>query len=157
MRICFSESQLIFMNTTTRDNHIVYFSIQHFTFVYTNNYTFSYFSSIEYHEIGFASIIISILYTRKLRLGGIRVTLLFTPFSWKSFCTLVLLYYKSMLPISLEPSTANGQNYRLREALYSQQKQDPELTVARIMNSLLPNSDWNWRKWRKTLDHSGMT
>ena len=29
------------------------------------------------------------------------------------------------------------------EALYSQQKQDPELTVAQIMNSLLPNSDLN--------------
>ena len=28
------------------------------------------------------------------------------------------------------------------EALYSQQKQDWELTVAQIMNSLLPNSDW---------------
>ena len=27
------------------------------------------------------------------------------------------------------------------EALYSQQKQDLELTVAQIMNSLLPNSD----------------
>ena len=43
------------------------------------------------------------------------------------------------------------------EALYSQQKQDRDLTVAQIMNSLLPNSDWNWRKWRKPLDHSGMT
>ena len=43
------------------------------------------------------------------------------------------------------------------EALYSQQKQDQELTVAQIINSLLPNSDWNWRKWRKWLDHSGMT
>ena len=32
------------------------------------------------------------------------------------------------------------------EGLYSQQKQDRELTVAQIMNSLLPNSDWNWRK-----------
>ena len=32
------------------------------------------------------------------------------------------------------------------EALYSQQKQDQELTVAQIMNSLLPNSDSNWRK-----------
>ena len=42
------------------------------------------------------------------------------------------------------------------EAPYSQQKQDRELTVARMMN-LLPNSDWNWRKCRKTLDHSGMT
>ena len=29
------------------------------------------------------------------------------------------------------------------EALYSQQKQDQELTVARIMNTLLPNSDLN--------------
>ena len=27
------------------------------------------------------------------------------------------------------------------EALYSQQKQDQQLTVAQIMNSLLPNSD----------------
>ena len=32
------------------------------------------------------------------------------------------------------------------EALYSQQKQDQELTVAHIMNCLLPNSDVNWRK-----------
>ena len=29
------------------------------------------------------------------------------------------------------------------EALYSQQKQDQELTVAQIMNSLFPNSDSN--------------
>ena len=29
------------------------------------------------------------------------------------------------------------------EALYSQQKQDRELTVAQIMNSLLPNLDLN--------------
>ena len=43
------------------------------------------------------------------------------------------------------------------EALYSQQKQDQQLTVAQIMNSLLPNSDLNWRKWGKPLDHSGMT
>ena len=32
------------------------------------------------------------------------------------------------------------------EALYSQQKQDWELTVAQIMNSLLQNSNLNWRK-----------
>ena len=43
------------------------------------------------------------------------------------------------------------------EALYSQQKQDWELTVAQIMNSLLPNSDLNRRKWGKPLDHSGTT
>ena len=30
-----------------------------------------------------------------------------------------------------------------REALYSQQKQDQKLTVAQIMNYLLPNSDLN--------------
>ena len=33
-----------------------------------------------------------------------------------------------------------------REALYSQQKQDQELTMSQIINSLLPNSDLNWRK-----------
>ena len=43
------------------------------------------------------------------------------------------------------------------EALYSQQKQDQDLTVAQIMNSLLPNSYLNWRKYGKPLDHSGMT
>ena len=32
------------------------------------------------------------------------------------------------------------------ETLYSQQKQDKELTVAQTVNSLLPNSDLNWRK-----------
>ena len=32
---------------------------------------------------------------------------------------------------------------KVREALYSQQKQGWELTVAQIMNSLLPNSDLN--------------
>ena len=31
------------------------------------------------------------------------------------------------------------------EALYSQQKQNKELTVAHIMNSLLQNSDLNWK------------
>ena len=32
------------------------------------------------------------------------------------------------------------------EILYSQQKQDQELTVAQIMNTLLPNSELNRRK-----------
>ena len=32
------------------------------------------------------------------------------------------------------------------EALYSQQKQDQELTVTQIMNFLLPNSDLKWTK-----------
>ena len=43
------------------------------------------------------------------------------------------------------------------EALYSQEKQDQELTVAQTMSSLLPNSDLNWRKWGKPLGHSVMT
>ena len=32
------------------------------------------------------------------------------------------------------------------KVLYSQQKQDQELTVSQTINSLLPNSDLNWRK-----------
>ena len=36
------------------------------------------------------------------------------------------------------------------EALYSQQKQDWELTMAQIMNSLLPNSDFKLKKVGKT-------
>ena len=32
------------------------------------------------------------------------------------------------------------------EAQHSQQKQEWELTAAQIMNSLLQNSDFNWRK-----------
>ena len=43
------------------------------------------------------------------------------------------------------------------EALYSQQKEDWELTVAQTMNSLFPNSDLNRRKKEKPLDTSGMT
>ena len=43
-----------------------------------------------------------------------------------------------------------------REALYSWQIQDWKLTVAQIMRSLLWNSDLNWRKQRKPLDHSGL-
>ena len=38
------------------------------------------------------------------------------------------------------------------EKLYSQQKQEREPTVAQIMNSLLPNSDLNWRKSGKPVD-----
>ena len=43
------------------------------------------------------------------------------------------------------------------EYLYSEQKQDRELTVDQIMTSLLQNSDLNGRKWGKPLDHSDMT
>ena len=43
------------------------------------------------------------------------------------------------------------------EALYSQQKQDQELTVAQIMSSLLQNSGFSWGKCGKIVDHSGMS
>ena len=36
------------------------------------------------------------------------------------------------------------------EALYSQQKQDLELTAAQIISSLLQNSNFNWRIVGKT-------
>ena len=39
------------------------------------------------------------------------------------------------------------------EALYSQQKQDQELTVALIMNSLLQNSDLSLTKWGRPVGH----
>ena len=44
-----------------------------------------------------------------------------------------------------------------RETLYSQQKQDWDLTVTEIINPLLQNSVLNWRKSGKLLDHSIMT
>ena len=42
------------------------------------------------------------------------------------------------------------------EALYSQQKQDMELTAAQIISSLLQNSGLNWRKEGKPLGLLGM-
>ena len=42
------------------------------------------------------------------------------------------------------------------DTVYSKEKQDEELIVAQIMNSLLPNLHLNWRKG-KPIDHSGMT
>ena len=41
------------------------------------------------------------------------------------------------------------------EGLYSQQKQDLELTVAQSMSSILQNSALNWRKKEKPWGHSG--
>ena len=34
----------------------------------------------------------------------------------------------------------------MEKLLYSEKKQDQELTVVQIMNSLLQNPDLNWRK-----------
>ena len=42
------------------------------------------------------------------------------------------------------------------EALYSQQKQDQELTVTQIMNCLLQNSDLNWKKEGRSQDGGGI-
>ena len=38
------------------------------------------------------------------------------------------------------------------EALYSQQKEDQQLSLAQVINSLLSNSNLNWIKCRKPLD-----
>ena len=43
------------------------------------------------------------------------------------------------------------------ETLYSQEKQDLELSVAQILNFLLQNSGLNWRKYGNPLDHSDMS
>ena len=40
------------------------------------------------------------------------------------------------------------------EKLYTVSKNKTGSWVAQIMNSLLPNSEWNWRKWGKPLDPS---
>ena len=72
------------------------------------------------------------------------------------FCQENALVSKHHLPTTQEKTTQGYQqmvNTEIRliiffaakdgEALYSQQKQDQELTVAQIMSSLLPNSDLN--------------
>ena len=43
------------------------------------------------------------------------------------------------------------------QALYSQQKQNREPTVAQMINSLLPNSDLNWSSGFPYFLQSGMT
>ena len=67
-----------------------------------------------------------------------------------------ILLNKSIIPTTQE-MTLHGHHHMVNtqirliiffaakdgEALYSQQKQDQELTVVQIMNSLLPNSDLN--------------
>ena len=45
--------------------------------------------------------------------------------------------------------------YIVSKGKKKKKKKDKELTVVQIMNSLLPNSDLNWRKLGKALDHSG--
>ena len=62
-----------------------------------------------------------------------------------SICSIVSLLFKKFMFLQL--CKQNGDQIlracpiRDGEALYSQQQQDWELTVARIMNTLWPNSD----------------
>ena len=73
------------------------------------------------------------------------------PFSWVHMCR----SFCFCPPRFCLPSEPPGKSilksdwlYSLQpkmEKLYSQQKQDQELPVAQIMNSLLPNSELNWR------------
>ena len=76
-----------------------------------------------------------------------------------SFAKRIHWSYKHPLPTTQEKTTHGHHqivNTEIRliiffaakdgEALYSQQKQDQKLTMAQIMNSILPNSDLNWRK-----------
>ena len=65
----------------------------------------------------------------------------------------VFQQHKRRLDTWISPDGQNGNQsdyilcrQRWGSSLYSQHKQDQELTVAQIMNSLLPNSDLNWRK-----------
>ena len=85
-----------------------------------------------------------------------------SPLYWKghllgvfTFAQWILMIYT--LELSLKISLIIFFAPKDGEALYSQQKQEQELTMAKIMDSLLPNSDSNWRKQGKLIDHSGLT
>ena len=52
----------------------------------------------------------------------------------------------SALSLLHSPILTSIHDHWKNHSLYSQQKQDWELTVAQIMNPLLQNSDLNWRK-----------
>ena len=57
------------------------------------------------------------------------------------------------------PSTKNTKNL-LQHHLWNVDHENKPIKFiinSQIMNSLLPNSDLNWRKYRKPLDHTGMT
>ena len=58
----------------------------------------------------------------------------------------------------------DGQHWNQIDYILCSQRWRSSIQSAKIrpradcdMNSLLPNSDSNWRKWGKPLDHSGMT
>ena len=66
------------------------------------------------------------------------------------------------IPLEMTSPSPNSIEIRLimffvpedEKVLYSQLKQDMELTVAQLISSLLQNSGLNWRKWGKLLGHS---
>ena len=79
---------------------------------------------------------------------------------WQDFCQENALVIASTLFQQHKDDSIHGQHQMVnieirliiffaaedREALYSHQKQDWELTMAQIVNSFLPNSDLNWKK-----------
>ena len=72
----------------------------------------------------------------------------------KSFAKRTYLSWQTPSSNNTKDSSTHGYQQMVRliilfaakdgEALYSQQKQDQELTLAQIMNFLLQNSDLNW-------------
>ena len=58
-------------------------------------------------------------------------------YTWTSPKPKIVVWVKPKIRLIILFAAKDG------EALYSQQKQDRELTVAQIMNRLLPNSDLN--------------
>jgi len=76
------------------------------------------------------------------------------PQTGKTLLLHIVIQFSTDCRASLDDKTELMQTYPtwlspfvLWGVLYSQQKQDRRLTVVQIMNSLLPNSDLNWRKY----------
>ena len=76
------------------------------------------------------------------------------PQTGKTFLLHIVIQFSTDCRASLNDKTELMQTYPtqlslfvLWGVLYSQQKQDRRLTMVQIMNSLLPNSDLNWRNY----------
>ena len=62
---------------------------------------------------------------------------------WTGFNKQCMTKHRAQQRLSKNPPLLPLGGAKDGEALYSQQKQDQELTVAQIISSLLPNSDLN--------------